>query len=84
MDVELCGGPLDGHQTDVKVKSKEFDVSLFTWTVQGGVPKVLAYAFAGRTTENGRRWVLQFLYEVAKVGTRKDGESGRVGEGGEA
>lgn len=30
MDVELSGGPLDGFQTDVKVKSSQFDVSLFT------------------------------------------------------
>lgn len=71
MEVELCGGPLDGFRTDVKVKSQEFDVSLFTWTVAGGVPKVLAYAFAGRTTDSGRRWVLKFLYEVARVGVRK-------------
>lgn len=73
MDVELSGGPLDGFQTDVKVKSSQFDVSLFTWTVAGGMPKVLAYAFAGRTTEGGKRWVLNFLYEVARVGVRKEG-----------
>jgi len=71
MEVELVGGPLDGFQTDVKVKCKEFDVSLFTWTVAGGQPKVLAYAFAGRTTDGGKRWVLRFLYEVAKLGSKK-------------
>ena len=71
MDVELCGGALDGLRTDVAVKDAGFDVWLFTWTVAGERPRVLAYAFSGRSTDNGRRWVIQFLYEVAKMGTRK-------------
>ena len=73
MDVELCGGPLDGHRTDVPVKDAGFDVWLFTWTVADGLPKVLAYAFSGRSCCHGKRWVLNFLYEVAKIGSRRKG-----------
>ncbi len=71
--VELVGGPLDGHQTEVKMTNPDFDVWLFTWN-QAGRRAVLAYAMAGRTTPGGKRWVLGFLYEVAKLGSRRKNE----------
>jgi len=69
IDVELYGGPLDGHRTDVRMKGPGFDVWLFKYCHCEGRPKVMAYALSGRTTDHGRCWVLNFLYEVARVGS---------------
>jgi len=79
IDVELYGGLLDGHQTDVVMKAPGFDVFLFRYCHCEGTPKVLAYVLSGRTTGNGRRWVLNFLYEVAKIGTTKKGGANDCG-----
>jgi hypothetical protein len=73
VDVELCGGPLDGHVTEVALKGPEFDVWLFRYCHCEGLPTVLAYAWAGRSVAGGKRWVLNFLYEAAKMGVRKEG-----------
>ena len=73
LDVELVGGPLDGHQCEVEMNDPRFDVRLFTRREEGR-REVLAYAFQGRTTNNGNRWVLGFLYAVAKMGAGGQGQ----------
>ena len=73
INVELYGGQLDGHRTDVVMKAPGFDVFLFKYCHCEGTPKVLAYVLSGRTTDDGRLWVLNFLYEVAKMGSTKKG-----------
>lgn len=67
LDVELVGGPMDGHCCEVEMDDPRFDVRLFTRREEGR-RDVMAYAFQGRTTDTGKRWVLGFLYAVAKVG----------------
>jgi hypothetical protein len=67
IDVELLGGPLDGHRTEVTMKKPGFDVWLFR-RQESGSPEVLAYVLSGTTTEGGKLWVLRYLYEVAKQG----------------
>jgi hypothetical protein len=75
IDVELFGGPLDGHRTEVRLMKPGFDVWLFRYCHCEGLPRVMAYSMSGRTTADGRVWVLNFLYEVAKIGaTKKGGE----------
>lgn len=65
---ELVGGPLDGHEVEVALQAAESPVYLFRTERDGGGFHVWAYEFANRTTAGGRRWVLQFLYRVARQG----------------
>lgn len=74
IDVELLGGPFDGHQDEVTLKKPGFDVWLYTDKASG---KVFAYVMSGTTSHKGRFWVLRCWGEVAELG-RKDG----VSEGG--
>jgi hypothetical protein len=68
IDVELLGGPFDGHQDEVTLKRPGFDVWLYTDQATG---KVFAYVMSGTTCREGKRWVLRCWGEVAKVGTKK-------------
>lgn len=72
LDVELVGGPMDGHRCEVDLKDPRFDVRLFT-REEAGRREVLAYAFQGRTTDKGKRWVMGFLYGVGKIGSSRKG-----------
>lgn len=74
LPVELVGGPLDGHRAEVRALSPGFDVWLFQRN-ETGRREVLAYSFAGRSTDDGRHWVLAFLYEVAWEPREKGGEA---------
>jgi hypothetical protein len=73
MDVELVGGALDGTETTVPRNAPDFDVYLFRRMDEAGRREVLAYAFHGSRTLCGGRWVLQFLYAVARVVEPKGG-----------
>ena len=82
LDVEPVGGPLDGHVCEVEMTDPRFDVRLFTRR-EDGRREVLAYAFQGRTTCRGKRWVLGFLYAVGKIGADEEklkAESGKLKE----
>ena len=76
LDVELVGGPMDGHTCEVEMDDPRFDVRLFV-RCEENRREVLAYAFQGRTTAGGKRWVLGFLYAVAKVGSGKNPQERR-------
>lgn len=66
--VQLFGGPLDGHLCDVRMSAPDSDVYLFRTPREGGGYHVWAYQFGCRTVDRGRRWVLEFLYRVARQG----------------
>jgi hypothetical protein len=64
--VELSGGPLDGHRDLVgKPEIDALDVHLFEQRT-GDERLRCAYAWASRTTDQGRRWVLVFQCVVSR------------------
>lgn len=64
--VELSGGPLDGHREAVaKPEIDQLDVILFVRVVPGERLRC-AYGWTGRTTDKGRRWVLEFRCVVSR------------------
>lgn len=64
--VELCGGPLDGHETTVPVKEEPLSMHLFRCRGADGFLGVWAYAQSERVTASGR-WALEFLMGVGSV-----------------
>jgi hypothetical protein len=66
MDVELCGGPLDGAEGATRRNDAGYDVYLFQAECPVTGRRVLAYVFRGRSVGDGKRWALDFLYAVAR------------------
>lgn len=71
LPVELSGGPLDGHRDVVEMPEiAELDVHLFEQTAAGETLRC-AYGWAARTTDRGRRWVLEFRCVVSRWRRKK-------------
>lgn len=68
VDVELCGGPFDGEEQEVRLLAPGMNVYLFRREEPGGGFGVWAYKWADRTTAGGRRWVLDFMFKAARQG----------------
>lgn len=65
LDVELHGGPLDGHRDKVELREGGGRVWLFKDAVTG---TACAYAWADRAIGNGKRWVVAYVIGVGKQG----------------
>ena len=61
--VECLGGPYDGHRADVALNDPQHDVYLLEC---GG--EAHAYAWAGTSTDKGKRWVLKYVCAVGGKG----------------
>lgn len=68
IDVQLYGGPLDGHEVEVRMLPPGHDVYLFRAPDPAGGFLIWAYQWANKTTAGGKRWVLNFLFNVAHQG----------------
>jgi len=68
IDVELYGGPLDGHVAEVAMFTPGHNVYLFRTPREGGGLDVWAYQWADKTVTGGKRWVLKFLFKAARQG----------------
>lgn len=68
IDVELYNGPLDGHVAEVAMLAPGHNVYLFRTPREEGGLNVWAYEWADKTTAGGKRWVLNYLFRVARVG----------------
>lgn len=74
LPVELSGGAMCGHRTNIKITDAPAEVYLFRF-VDDANKQVLAYQFANRTTRKGKRWVLQYVCIVSRsIGTMNTGE----------
>lgn len=74
IDVELYGGPLDGHEVAVLMLPPGHDVYLFRTPRGGGGFDVWAYQWANTTTDSGKRWMLKFLFKAARQGGSGEGQ----------